>query len=107
VRRGDAVSDIIFNIYQPEDPFHRETSRPETIILHGSWMDFEGEGVNIAARVCEDWFDDNTWSQYFGDDIEAAALVEIIEPVINAGFYEVSMTRRVTATAIKTEDPRS
>lgn len=93
------MSDIVYTIFSPDDPFYPFTKGPHTMIESGFWMELEGEGPVIAKHVAEDYFDDETWQEQFGNDDSAVVVVEVRQPEVNAGFYEVSLERVTKAMA--------
>lgn len=103
-----STTTIQFNVYAAEDPWNLETKRPIAAILPGPWAEIDGEGPEIAERAIVSWFadDHDGWEDYFGNDLDGTAIVEIIEPAINAGFYRVELERTIKARAERIEDPR-
>ena len=86
-----------------EHPFAPIATNHETI-LHGFWAEIEGNGADVAKDVCENYFDEETWADYFGEDqIEGGVLLTITSPAPCVGTYQVSMERVVRARAVLKE----
>lgn len=101
-----ASSEIKYTIFEPEDPFTLHTKQPYTMIVAGYWPECEGSGRTCAETVCEEYFDTNTWIEFFGEDEDGGTIaVEILEPVTARGVYDVSLERVTKAQALPMKDP--
>lgn len=99
--------DVIWQAFQSEDPFAPIQKAPWTY-LGRDWMDCAANAQSAVNEVCEDYFDDGVWDEWFGlDSTCAEVLVEVTVPASIGGVCRVDLERVTKAQAARVDDPRS
>lgn len=75
-------------------------------VLTGAWADQERNGPTVASTICEEYFDDSTWDEWFGMDAsDVQVRFQVLSPSSVAGNYAVNLRRLTAATAKRLPDP--
>jgi len=92
--------------------FHQPDPGTEWVTQKISEMEYicqDAIGETIASLLAAEWFDDENWEKYFGNDqYEETVWVHIHKPENRVGFYEVHLKRETHGTSeqVLSTDPR-
>lgn len=80
-------------------------SGEQQTLLQGGWANVKGNGTSVAKWICEDYFDDTVWDEWWGmDSTDVTVRFKILSPPANSGDYAVHL-RRVTRAEAEAIEP--
>lgn len=91
------MTDVRWSLFVEDAPV--PSVRDVTSILCDPWADLPGNAATTVAMILDDWFGEEQWNEFFGEDWRGTVEVEVASPEHLAGRWRVDLRLKVDSQA--------
>ena len=91
------MTDVRWSLFMEDAPV--PSIKDVTTILSDPWADLPGNAATTVATIADDWFNEEQWQEFFGEDWNGCVEMEVAEPDHLSGRWRVEMRLKVDSMA--------